>query len=105
MSTIEYYFWINSDWAYLGADRLEALARRHDATILYKPVDLLDVYARTGGIPLPQRSPNAKRFVRRNWNAWLRVLVFPTTLRRGLSVPKGNWLSPFPMLPNFSASP
>ncbi|XOT98005.1 2-hydroxychromene-2-carboxylate isomerase, partial [Alcaligenes pakistanensis] len=23
---IHYYFWMNSDWAYLGADRLEAIA-------------------------------------------------------------------------------
>ena len=33
MKTIDYYFWMNSDWAYLGADRLEALARRQGAAI------------------------------------------------------------------------
>ena len=26
MKRIDYYFWVNSDWAYLGADRLEAIA-------------------------------------------------------------------------------
>ena len=39
MKTIDYYFWLNSDWAYLGADRLEALAARHQARIRYLPVD------------------------------------------------------------------
>ena len=59
MKTIDYYFWMNSDWAYLGADRLEALAARHQARIRYLPVDLPDVYARTGGVLLGQRASRA----------------------------------------------
>lgn len=53
---LDYYFWLNSDWAYLGADRLDALARRHNVEIRHKPVDLPEVYRRTGGVLLSQRS-------------------------------------------------
>jgi len=60
--TIDYYFWLNSDWAYLGADRLEAMAAKYDAAINYKPVDLPDVYARTGGMLLHQRSPQRQAY-------------------------------------------
>ncbi|WP_424625275.1 2-hydroxychromene-2-carboxylate isomerase [Achromobacter marplatensis] len=62
MKTIDYYFWMNSDWAYLGADRLEALASRQQAAIRYLPVDLPDVYARTGGVLLGQRSPERQAY-------------------------------------------
>lgn len=62
MKTIDYYFWMNSDWAYLGADRLEALAVRQQAAIRYLPVDLPDVYSRTGGVLLGQRSPERQAY-------------------------------------------
>lgn len=46
---IDYYFWINSDWAYLGHGRLVELAKRQGAAINYMPVDLPYVYSQTGG--------------------------------------------------------
>jgi len=95
MSTIEYYFWINSDWAYLGADRLEALARRHDATILYKPVDLLDVYARTGGIPLPQRSPERQAYREAELKRWIARLGIPINITPRYMCPNGDLASRF----------
>ncbi|BBU30328.1 2-hydroxychromene-2-carboxylate isomerase [Burkholderia sp. THE68] len=62
MRRIEYYFWINSDWAYLGADRLEAMARKHGANVDYMPVDLPHVYSRTGGILLSKRAPERQQY-------------------------------------------
>lgn len=59
---IDYYFWMNSDWAYLGADRLEALAARQRVNIRYKPVDLPNVYSRTGGMLLGQRAPERQAY-------------------------------------------
>lgn len=53
---IDYYFWIVSDWAYLGHPRLEQLADRNNVDIDYMPVDLPYVYSRTGGILLHQRA-------------------------------------------------
>lgn len=74
MKTIDYYFWLNSDWAYLGADRLEALAARQQARIRYLPVDLPEVYARTGGILLGLRSPERQAYRVAELARWCRKL-------------------------------
>lgn len=71
---IDYYFWMNSDWAYLGADRLEALAARQGVAIRYKPVDLPDVYARTGGVLLGQRAPERQAYRIAELKRWCRKL-------------------------------
>jgi 2-hydroxychromene-2-carboxylate isomerase len=62
MKKIDYYFWINSDWAYLGADRLESIAAKHGAELNYMPVDLPAVYSRTGGILLSKRAPERQNY-------------------------------------------
>ncbi|MBB3009060.1 2-hydroxychromene-2-carboxylate isomerase [Cupriavidus alkaliphilus] len=71
---IDYYFWLNSDWAYLGADRLDALARRTGVEIRHKPVDLPEVYARTGGVLLGQRSAQRQRYRVVELERWCRKL-------------------------------
>ncbi|UYY87801.1 2-hydroxychromene-2-carboxylate isomerase [Alcaligenes sp. SMD-FA] len=71
---IHYYFWMNSDWAYLGADRLEAIARQQGVPIHYKPVDLPQVYARTGGVLLGQRSPERQAYRITELQRWCRKL-------------------------------
>jgi 2-hydroxychromene-2-carboxylate isomerase len=59
---IDYYFWINSDWAYFGNPRLKAMAEKYKLGINYYPVDLASVYARTGGIKLQLRSDERKNY-------------------------------------------
>ncbi|HUH39698.1 MAG TPA: 2-hydroxychromene-2-carboxylate isomerase [Castellaniella sp.] len=54
---IEYYFSFISLWSYVGSEVFDALARRHDARIVYKPVDLLAVFAAGGGKPVKERAP------------------------------------------------
>lgn len=81
MNSIDYYFWMNSDWAYLGADRLERIATEHQVKIRYMPVDLPDVYRRTGGQLLGNRAPErqAYRIVElKRWCKKLRIDVNPT---------------------------
>lgn len=74
MNCIDYYFWMNSDWAYLGADRLLALSRRHGVPIRYLPVDLPDVYARTGGVLLGRRAPERQAYRVTELRRWCRKL-------------------------------
>lgn len=71
---IDYYFWMNSDWAYLGADRLEALAERQRVRIRYKPMDLPNVYSRTGGILLKQRARERQAYRVTELQRWCRKL-------------------------------
>lgn len=65
METLDCYYWISSDWAYFGNPRMRRIAQDHGLMIRYRPVDLVEVYARTGGIQLPFRSKERKdyRFV------------------------------------------
>ncbi len=71
MKQLDYYFWMNSDWAYLGADRLAQMAQEHGVQVHYKPVDLLSVYARTGGIPLFQRSEQRQDYRQQELRRWM----------------------------------
>jgi 2-hydroxychromene-2-carboxylate isomerase len=63
--TLDYYFWISSDWAYFGNPRMRDMAQRHGLEIRYRPIDMTDVYARTGGVKLQFRSKERQdyRFV------------------------------------------
>ena len=72
--TIDYYFWMNSDWAYLGADRLEEMAARQGAAIRYMPVDLPAVYARTGGVILSMRAPERQAYRVAELKRWCKRL-------------------------------
>jgi 2-hydroxychromene-2-carboxylate isomerase len=54
--TIDYYFWLMSDWAYLGGLRFVQMAARHGVRINHIPMRMPDVYAGSGGILLRQRS-------------------------------------------------
>jgi len=73
-STIDYYFWLNSDWAYLGADRLVRIASDHGLRINWMPVDLPDVYRRTGGQLLGQRAPERQAYRVIELRRWCRRL-------------------------------
>jgi 2-hydroxychromene-2-carboxylate isomerase len=53
---IEYFFSFISLWSYVGSRVFHDLARRHDARIVFKPVDLLAVFAAGGGKPVKERA-------------------------------------------------
>lgn len=50
MANIDYYFATVSPYTYLAGTALEKIAARHGATINYKPLDIVALFARTGGI-------------------------------------------------------
>ena len=54
---IDYYVSLNSPWTHLGAARIEAMAMAHGASLRIYPVDFGAIFAQSGGLPLPQRSP------------------------------------------------
>ncbi len=54
---IDYFFSLQSPWAYIGHRLFIDLAHRHDAAIVYRPVPLNEVFAETGGLPLAKRHP------------------------------------------------
>lgn len=62
MAHIDYFFTVLSPYVYLAGTRLEQIAAKHGATITYKPVDAGAVFARTGGVALPDRHPSRKEY-------------------------------------------
>lgn len=57
MPHIDYFFSTLSPYAYLAGQRLEEIAQKHSATITYKPLDIMALFPRTGGVAPKDRHP------------------------------------------------
>jgi 2-hydroxychromene-2-carboxylate isomerase len=77
MLKIDYYFSVLSDWAYLGGERFENLARRYGAKINHMPVRLSAIYAGTGGIILQERSQQRQDYRVVELERWRDALGIP----------------------------
>jgi len=62
MTNIDYYFSSISPFTYLAGTRLEQVAKKHGATITYKPLDIMAQFARTGGISPKDRHPSRQEY-------------------------------------------
>lgn len=60
MAHIDYYFATVSPFTYLAGTRMEEVAARHGATITYKPLDVVALFGRTGGIKPADRHESRK---------------------------------------------
>jgi len=76
----EYYFAPQSPWAYLGHARLVGMARRYDARIELKPIDLAKVFSVSGGLPLPKRPPQRQAYRLVELQRWRDHLQLPLNL-------------------------
>ena len=55
MRTIDYFFSVLSPFTYLAGDELERIAKRRNASIAYRPMDIMALFGRTGGVPPGKR--------------------------------------------------
>lgn len=62
MTNIDYYFSTISPFTYLAGTRLEEVAKKHGATITYKPLDILAQFARTGGTSPKERHVSRQEY-------------------------------------------
>jgi len=58
MAHIDYFFSTLSPYAYLAGTRMEEIAARHGVSVSYKPMDIVALFARTGGTAPADRHPN-----------------------------------------------
>ncbi len=82
MAHVDYFFATLSPYTYLAGTRLEAIAAKHGATISYKPVDLIALFGRTGGVPPKDRHParqeyRAQELVRQSRNLGMPLNLQP----------------------------
>jgi 2-hydroxychromene-2-carboxylate isomerase len=62
MAHIDYYFSTLSPFAYLAGSGLEEIAARHGASVTYKPLDIMALFARTGGTAPAERHPSRNAY-------------------------------------------
>jgi 2-hydroxychromene-2-carboxylate isomerase len=79
--TVRYYFWTVSDWAYFGGERFQAITERYGVEADYRPIKLLEVYARTGGLPLRQRASQRQEYRIAELKRWRARLGIPLNLK------------------------
>jgi carboxymethylenebutenolidase len=78
---IDYYASLNSPWTHLGAARIEALAAQHGASLRIWPVDFGTIFAGSGGLPLPKRSPQRQAYRLQELARWRDHLGIPIQIR------------------------
>ena len=62
MPQIDYFFSTISPFTYLAGDRFQAVAEKHGADVVFKPLDILGLFGRTGGVPPGQRHPSRQEY-------------------------------------------
>ena len=62
MTDIDYYFSTLSPFTYLAGDGLEQVAARQSSRIVYKPVDIMALFPRTGGTPPKDRHVSRQEY-------------------------------------------
>ncbi len=74
---IDYYASLNSPWTHMGAARIEAMAAAHGASLRIYPVDFGEIFANSGGLPLPERSPQRQAYRLQELARWRDHLGIP----------------------------
>ena len=76
---IEYFYSLASPFAYLGSEKFQSIAKKYHAEIIEKPCDLVGgIFSKTGGIPVPQRSPQRQKYrldELKRWSKFLNVKI------------------------------
>jgi 2-hydroxychromene-2-carboxylate isomerase len=79
--TIDYYLSLNSPWTFMGSALLAEVARRNGATVNVKPAKFGPIFEKTGGLPLPKRSPERRAYRLMELKRWREVRNTPLILQ------------------------
>ena len=81
MAHIDYYLATISPWCYLAGTRLEEIAARHGARITYRPLDVLQLFDRTGGVRPAARHPARMDYRNQELPRWAAYLGMEMNLK------------------------
>lgn len=59
---IEYYYSHVSPFSFLGHQGLLSIAERTGATIAYHPISVMEIFPKTGGVPVAKRAPERRAY-------------------------------------------
>ena len=68
--TIDYYFTVTSPWSYLGDIRVREIAARCNVTLQHRPANAGEIFSKTGGLPLKDRSAERQAYRLRELARW-----------------------------------
>ncbi|WP_299402777.1 2-hydroxychromene-2-carboxylate isomerase [uncultured Roseobacter sp.] len=81
MAHIDLFFSTLSPYAYLAGNRAEKVAEKHGASITYKPLDIMALFARTGGTPPKDRHPSRVAYRAQELVRQAKLLDMPFNLK------------------------
>jgi len=79
-ATVDYYCSPISPYSYLGHQRFAAIVEKHGAGVNLLPVDLMQVFPATGGVPVPKRAPERLAYRLVELKRWSDHLGVPLNL-------------------------
>lgn len=79
-ATVDYYFSLVSPYSYLGHQRFASIAERHGAAVNLLPIDLMQVFPVSGGVPVGKRAPQRQAYRLVELARWSDYLGVPLTL-------------------------
>ena len=91
---IEYFYGIPSPFAYLGSTKFQSIVKKYNAEVIEKPCDLVGgIFTKTGGLPVPQRSPQRQKHRLDELKRWSEFLNIKINLKPKFFPPKDPHIS------------
>ncbi|MGQ0563731.1 MAG: 2-hydroxychromene-2-carboxylate isomerase [Gemmobacter sp.] len=81
MAEIDVFFSTLSPFTYLAGLRVQDIAARHGARVTYKPLDIMALFDRTGGIRPADRHPSRLAYRLQELRRWSAKLAMPLNLK------------------------
>ena len=75
--TVNYYHFLISPFSYLAIERFNALAAKHDLTVNYLPISVMDVFAELSVLPPGKRHPSLQNMRMDELKRWSSFLDLP----------------------------
>lgn len=86
---ILYFYALPSPFAYLGSLKFQSIAKKYNAEIIEKPCDLVGgIFAKTGGVPVSQRSPQRQKYRLDEISRWSKFLNIKINIKPKFFPPK-----------------
>ena len=81
MTDIDYYVFPLSPYCYLAGVKLEAMAAKYGARVVYKPVLLMELFDETGGVRPAKRHPSRMAYRGQELARWAEHTGLPLNLK------------------------
>ena len=75
--TINYYHFLISPFSYLAIERFNELAAKHDLTVNYLPISVMDVFSELDVLPPGKRHPTLQKMRMDELKRWSGLLELP----------------------------